>query len=253
VNLWLALGLLCSGLIGFSLGLIGGGGSIITLPVLVYLFHVPAHPAMGMSLAVVGATSLFGAALHYRHGNVNLRSGLLFAAAGIPGSYYGSRLTYLLSPPALLLTFATLMTIVAARMLTSAAPPAPTAAHTLRLARVLAAGLAVGVLTGFLGVGGGFLIVPALALFAGLAMKQAVGTSLLVIAVNCAAGMLGHMQRAAFDTRLALLVTGCAVVGAVIGTRFAHASQPETLRRIFAAFVLAVAAFLFYRNLPLVL
>jgi hypothetical protein len=246
------LGLLCSALIGLSLGLIGGGGSIITLPVLVYLLHVEPHPAMGMSLAVVGATSLFGAGLHYRNGNVSLRAAMLFAATGIGGAYFGSRLTYLLSPPALLLTFAALMLVVSLRML-AARSPASGAPHSPHVAGLLAAGLGVGMLTGFLGVGGGFLIVPALLLFAGLGMKQAVGTSLLVIAVNSAAGFLGHMQRAAFDWRLAGLVTLCALTGAVAGTRYAHAAHPETLRRIFAVFVLAVALFLIYRNLPLVL
>lgn len=245
------LGLLCSALIGLSLGLMGGGGSIITLPVLVYLLHVAPHPAMGMSLAVVGATSLFGAGLHYRNGNVHLRAGLLFATTGILGAYFGTRLTYLLSSPALLLTFASLMLVVSVRMLL-APPPAASAVHALRIARLLAAGLGVGVLTGFLGVGGGFLIVPALLLFAGLGMKQAVGTSLLVIALNSAAGLAGHLQRATFDGRLAGWVTLCALAGAVVGTRYAHATHPDTLRRIFACFVLVVALLLIYRNLPLV-
>jgi uncharacterized protein len=245
-------GLLCSALIGLSLGLIGGGGSIITLPVLVYLLSVEPHAAMGMSLAVVGTTSLFGAGLHYRNGNVNLRAGLLFATTGILGAYFGTRLTYLLSAPALLITFASLMLVVSARMLL-AKQPASSAPHGLHISRLLAAGLGVGVLTGFLGVGGGFLIVPALLLSAGLGMKQAVGTSLLVIAINCASGLAGHMQRASFDWRLAGLVTLCALAGAIVGTGYAHATHPETLRRIFAYFVLAVALFLFYRNLPLVL
>jgi len=244
------IGLLCSVLIGLSLGLIGGGGSIITLPVLVYLFQVEAHPAMGMSLAVVGATSLLGAALHYRKGNVNLRAALLFAATGIFGAYFGTRLTYLLSTPALLLTFATLMLVVSLRMMLAKSPAAG-AERSLNMARLLIAGLVVGILTGFLGVGGGFLIVPALALFGGLGMKEAVGTSLLVISINSASGLLGHMQRAAFDWRLALLVTMCALAGALVGTRYAHAARPETLRKMFAVFVLAVALFLLARNFPL--
>jgi len=244
--------LLCSALIGLSLGLIGGGGSIITLPVLVYLFQVETHSAMGMSLAVVGATSLLGALLHYRNGNVNLRVAFLFAAGGIAGAYFGTRLTYLLSPAALLISFASIMLVVAIRMMTASATPAAAEPRRLRVARVLPVGLAVGVLTGFLGVGGGFLIVPALLLFGGLGMKDAVGTSLLVISINSASGLLGHLQRATFDWKLAGLVTGIALLGAIVGTRFARAANPVLLRKVFAIFVLAVSLFLFARNLPLV-
>lgn len=252
MTLSFALGLLFSALIGFSLGLIGGGGSIITLPVLVYLFHLDAHAAMGMSLAVVGSTSLFGAVLHYRKDNVRVRAALLFGAAGILGAYYGSRLTYLLSGPMLLLVFAALMLVVSMRMLTGASAAAHVHTQELRYSRLLPAGLAVGVLTGFLGVGGGFLIVPALVLFAGIGMKEAVGTSLLVIAINSASGLVGHMQHSAFDGRLTALITGLAIAGALAGTHFAHVARPETLRRVFSIFVLGVALFLIFRNLPLV-
>ncbi len=245
------LGLLCSALIGLSLGLIGGGGSIITMPVLIYLFHVETHAAVGLSLAVVGATSLLGAALHHRNGNVNLRAAGLFAATGVIGAFLGTRLTYLLSPAALLLTFAGLMLVVSLRMLASG-NHAGKENRKLNVARLLIAGLAVGALTGFLGVGGGFLIVPALVLFGGLGMKEAVGTSLLVISINSASGFLGHMQRGAFDWRMGALVTLCALAGAFVGTRYAHTAHPETLRKIFAVFVLLVALFLIYRNLPFV-
>lgn len=252
MTLTFALGLLLSALIGLSLGLIGGGGSIITLPVLVYLLNVAPHPAMGMSLAVVGATSLFGAALHYRNGNVKVPVALAFAAMGVIGAYHGARLTYLLSPPALLLTFASLMLVVSTRMLWAGHPAEKPSPHKIRFERLLPAGLAVGVLTGFLGVGGGFLIVPALVLFAGIGMKEAVGTSLLVIAINSISGLAGHLQRSEFDLRLTSLVTAIALLGAMIGTRFAHAAHPATLSKIFAVFVLVVALLLIARNLPLV-
>jgi len=252
VNWLYPLGLVCSAGIGLSLGLIGGGGSIITLPVLVYLLHVEPYSAVGMSLAVVGGTSLVGAGLHHRAGNVDLRVAALFAVSGILGAYYGARLMYLLTPPALLLTFAGLMTLVALRLLVTAeaAGAREAQAPPLNVAKLLPTGLVVGVLTGFLGVGGGFLIVPALALFGGLGMRSAVGTSLVVIAVNCAAGLAGHLQHSAFDLRLTALVTLIAVAGAVAGTRVSQAAHPVMLRRIFAWFVLAVAAFLVYRNLP---
>ena len=195
MGLNLILGLLLSAAIGFSLGLIGGGGSIITVPVLVYVIGVEPHQAIGMSLAVVGITSLIGAALHSRRDNVRWRTGLIFGGSGVFGAFFGARLTHLFSPQALLLLFAALMIVISLLMLKKR--PHENNGNWTRefsLGKAIVAGLGVGALTGFLGVGGGFLIVPALALFGGLAMREAVGTSLVVIAINCAAGLLGQMQ-----------------------------------------------------------
>ena len=199
----LALGLILSAGIGLSLGLIGGGGSIITVPVLVYVLGVPAHRAIGMSLAVVGSTALVGALLHHRRGAVAWRTGSVFAVSGIASAYLGSKLTRLVAAPVLLLLFGCLMLVVATVMLTRKHPTDDAPAHVPSLPREILAGLGVGFLTGFLGVGGGFLIVPALVLFGGLAMKDAIGTSLFVIAVNCASGLarasLGGGRRLAPD------------------------------------------------------
>ena len=246
----LIVGLLLSGGIGLSLGLIGGGGSIITVPLLVYVLGVEPHAAMAMSLAVVGATSLVGCGLHHRNGNVRLQTGLLFAATGMLGAYFGTRLTYMLSDAALLLTFAVLMIVVAVRMLTTEQREGDSAHKAAPLLAILAAGAGVGVLTGFLGVGGGFLIVPALVFFGGLGMKEAIGTSLLVITLNCVAGLAGHMQRGEFDWRLTALVTLFAVAGVAVGARLAHRTAPGRLRQWFAWFVLAVAMLLAAKNLP---
>ena len=199
----LALGLILSAGIGLSLGLIGGGGSIITVPVLVYVLGVPAHRAIGMSLAVVGSTALVGALLHHRKGAVVWRTASVFAASGIASAYLGSKLTRLVAAPVLLLLFGILMLVVAAVMLMRKHPTEDEPQHVPSLPREILAGLGVGFLTGFLGVGGGFLIVPALVLFGGLAMKDAIGTSLFVIAVNCASGLprapLGGGRRLAPD------------------------------------------------------
>lgn len=249
----LALGLVLSAGIGLSLGVIGGGGSIITVPLLVYVIGVEPHAATAMSLGVVGATGLVGAGMHYRRGTVRLRTGLIFAAAGMVGAYFGTRLTYMLSDAALLLTFAGLMIVVAMRMLRSSSRSGEGSGRAAPLAAILAAGAGVGVLTGFLGVGGGFLIVPALVFFTGLGMKEAVGTSLVVITLNCVAGLAGHMQRASFDLGLAGLVTLFAVAGVAVGARTAHCASPERLRQWFAWFVLAVALLLVVKNLPAVL
>lgn len=244
----LAFGLLLSAGIGLSLGLIGGGGSIITVPVLVYALGVPPHAAIGMSLAVVGSTALVSALLHHRRGAVAWKTGTLFAGSGIASAYLGSGLTHRVAPPVLLLIFGGLMLIVAGAMLARKDPGPAASSRRASVPGSILAGLGVGFLTGFLGVGGGFLIVPALVLFGGLTMREAIGTSLFVIAVNCAAGFLGHLSREALDWRLTLAVTGLALGGALAGSALSHRFHPAGLRRIFAWFVVAVALFLIARN-----
>jgi hypothetical protein len=229
--------------------MIGGGGSIITVPVLVYVLGVEAHQAIGMSLAVVGTTSLIAAFLHHRRGTLRVKAGLLFSASGILGAYCGARLTYLFSPAMLLLIFAALMLLVATFMLIRTEPQedVPPSQQPSVVKMVLAGG-SVGVLTGWLGVGGGFLIVPALVLFAHLPMKEAIGTSLFVITINCGAGLLGHWHYAGFDLLLTLLVTLCAVLGTLAGVGLAHCASPASLRKGFAVFVITVALFLVMKN-----
>lgn len=254
MDLHLVLGLVLSAAIGLSLGLIGGGGSIITVPVLVYVIGVDAHQAVGMSLAVVGAASLIGAALHHRHGTVNVKTGALFGLSGTIGAYFGSGLTYLFSSGALLLSFAALMLVIAVLMLTGErGGRSETASRQNGRFKAVLAGLVVGLLTGFLGVGGGFLIVPALVLFGGLAMKDAIGTSLMVIAINCAAGLAGHLSYGGFDLRITALVTALAAAGTLAGTALSHRTAPQKLRSGFAVFVIAVAAFLIAKNYPALL
>jgi uncharacterized membrane protein YfcA len=248
MDLQIIIGLLLSGAIGLSLGLIGGGGSIITVPVLVYIMRVEPHEAVGMSLAVVGATSLIGAALHHRQGRVEPRVGTLFGLSGVVGAYFGSRLTYLLSPAALLLSFAGLMLLIAGLMLIKRRDNPEQSPKARSTVKAMAAGLFVGVLTGFLGVGGGFLVVPALLVFGGLTMKEAIGTSLLVIAMNCASGLLGHLSYGGFDVGLSALVTAFAATGTLVGTLVSHRISPAQLRNTFALFVIVVALFLVAKN-----
>lgn len=250
MNLFLIFGLLLSGLIGLSLGLIGGGGSIITVPVLVYVLGVEAHEAVGMSLAVVGATSLVGSVLHYRRGMVRLKTGLIFGAAGIVGALLGSPLTRLLSTSALMMTFATLMLVIAVLMLRRKSNDVEVESdeQVLSVWKALLAGFGVGILTGFLGVGGGFLIVPALVMFGGLGMKEAIGTSLFVIFLNCVAGFVGHASQNNFDWSLTALITVLAVAGTILGTLLSHRVTANKLQKGFAMFVLAVAVFLMAKN-----
>ncbi len=243
----LALGLILSAAIGLSLGLVGGGGSIITVPILVYGMGIPPHRAIGMSLAVVGSTALIGALLHHRKGAVSWKTGSIFAASGIVSAYLGSKLTGLVSSPVLMLLFAGIM-LVAATLMLGRRHAETEAPHVPSPPREALAGLGVGFLTGFLGVGGGFLIVPALHVFGGLPIKAAIGTSLFVIGINCAAGLIGHITAGAVDWKLTALVTSLAVVGALAGTALSDRFHPKGLRRMFAWLVLAVALYLIARN-----
>ena len=242
------LGLILSAVIGLTLGLIGSGGSILTVPILVYFLGVEPHDAVGMSLAVVGATSIFGAYLHWKRGSVDFSSGMLFGISGIAGALLGSPLTKTVSPPVLLLIFGALMFVVAVSMLWRRKHAGDETKLEPNRFKAILAGFGVGVLTGFLGVGGGFLIVPALVLFGGLKMKEAIGTSLFVIFLNCVAGLVGHASQEHFGWSLTVLVSGLAVGGAGLGTILSHRLAAHSLQKMFAVLVLAVAVFLVAKN-----
>jgi uncharacterized protein len=243
----LALALVLATLVGLCLGLLGSGGSIVTLPVLVYVARVPTHAAVGMSLVIVGATSAAGSLIHLRRGAFDLRVGAFFAATGIVGAFFGAKFTHMVSARVLLLCFGGLMSIVGLRMLLGSqdAPPG----RQCRPLRCLVTGVAVGLLTGFLGVGGGFVILPALVLFAGLEMKAAVGTSLAVIAVNSFAGLLGQLHYVQFDWPITLGFLGAALVGMVGGIAVASRISSRSLRRAFAGSIIVLGIFLLIRNL----
>ncbi|MFY9221022.1 MAG: sulfite exporter TauE/SafE family protein [Blastocatellia bacterium] len=244
----LIIGLILSAAIGFSLGLIGGGGSIITVPVLVYVIGVSAHQAIAMSLAVVGMTSLIATFLHYKQKTVNLKIAALFGITGMMGAYFGSGLTYLFNSTSLLFIFGSVMLVISLVMLLKDQKDISQNVSQNKLVKSIIAGLIVGLLTGFLGVGGGFLIVPALIFFAGLEIKNAIGTSLLIITINSLAGLIGHLQHVSFDLRLTILITAIAALGTILGTKVAHQVSATALKSGFATFVLVVAIFLIIKN-----
>lgn len=241
-----ALALLGAVAIGLSLGLTGAGGSILTLPVLVYLAGIPPREAVGLSLLIVGTAALIGAWQRARAGDVHFKAAGMFVISGMAGATLGAKLTPLLSPSALMITFAVLMVAIAVRMLIprkSAIQPAP----ECKPFRCLLAGLAVGVLTGFLGVGGGFLLMPALAKFARLPLRTATGTSLAVIACNSAAGFIAHLGEAPTPWALAVIFAAIAGAGVLAGGKFASLLPEKSLRYAFATLVLLTAAFVFWR------
>ena len=213
---------------------------------LVYVARVEVHAAIGMSLAIVGTTALVGGIAQARLGRVSLRAALLFGAAGMLGAPLGARGTHLVAGRVLLALFAALMIAVGGLMLRPRRPQ--TAAHRAPVPVLAAAGFAVGLLTGFLGVGGGFLIVPALTLLAGLPIQLAVGSSLPVIAANSASGLFGHLRDGGLPVGLTVALTAAAAAGALAGVRLAAALDAARLRRAFALFVIAVGLFLLAKN-----
>jgi uncharacterized membrane protein YfcA len=226
-------------LVGLSLGMLGSGGAIVMLPILVYVAGVQAQNAVSMSLAIVGGTSLIGAITHYRKGHFHPKATTIFSATGIVGAYFGAMLTHLVAQTTLMLIFSALMLVVGLVMLRRRAE-SQDAAHC-HLWRCLLIGLGVGVLTGFLGVGGGFLIVPALVLFAGIPTDKAIGSSLAIIAINSASGFLGHLSTARIDWSLTVGFLIAACVGMLIGN-WASSRVPESwLKRGFAWFVIVTA------------
>lgn len=241
-----ALGIALSVLIGVSLGFFGGGGSILTVPLFVYVFALEPKVAIASSLVVVGIASMAAMVQHWRAGNVELRTGLVFGAAGMCGAYLGGRAGQFVDGTLLMLLFASMMALTALAMWRGRRVP-PRGARR-EPARLVAQGLAVGLLTGLIGAGGGFLIVPALSLWAGLAMPAAVGTSLLVITMNSAAGFAGYAQHVAVEMDRVAAVSACAIAGSVVGAALARRTNPARLRRAFAGFVLAMAAVVLARE-----
>ncbi|MGZ5966087.1 MAG: sulfite exporter TauE/SafE family protein [Polyangiales bacterium] len=236
--------------VGLSLGLLGGGGSILTLPMLVYIAGLDARAAIASSLLVVGVTSAVAVIAHARAGAVQWRVGGVFAAAAMVGAYAGGRVAHFVPATALLAGFATLMLVTSIAMMRGRR--APEGEHRLAVARVLGVASLVGSMSGLLGAGGGFLVVPALALFGGLEMRKAIGTSLFVIALQSAAGFAGQAQNAHLDARLLAVVSAAAVVGTLGGARLARRVSPDQLRRGFAWLVLAMGVFVLARQIPLV-
>lgn len=229
--------------VGIALGLLGGGGSILTVPLLAYVAGMDAKAAIATSLLVVGVTSAIGAVSHARAGRVQWRTGLVFGAAGMAGAYAGGLLARFIPGTVLLIGFAVMMIATAVAMLRGRRNvTAAEGEHRLPVPKIIAEGLVVGLVTGLVGAGGGFLVVPALALLGGLPMPVAVGTSLIVIAMKSFAGLAGYLSSVQINWPVALGVTAAAVVGALIGARLTARVDPDSLRKAFGWFVLLMSS-----------
>ena len=243
----IALGFALAALIGLSLGALGGGGSTLTVPILVYVLGMAPKEAIAMSLAVVGTTALVGAASHWREGNVAWRAAAMFGPFAALGAFGGARLATRVPGDVQLGLFAIMMLVVAIRMLWHAAPA--TVSPRIRPVAVAAAGTGVGLLTGLVGIGGGFLFVPALVLLAGLDMKRAVGTSLVLIAANAYTGFAGYLDQVTIAWGFLTGFTAIAVAGVLAGTRLVRHIRPSALRRGFAVFLLLMGLFILAESL----
>jgi len=239
-HLWLVL--LLAVAVGVSLGLLGGGGSILAVPLLVYVAGLESRAAIATSLFVVGVTSLAALLPHARAGRVRWRTGLVFGAAAMVGAYVGGRLAAFIPGTVLLIAFS-LMMLAAAVSMIRGRREVKEYEGGMRVGLIVAEGSVVGLVTGMVGAGGGFLVVPALVLLGGLPMSAAVGTSLLVIAMKSFAGLGGYLASVQIDWGLAAAVTAAAVVGSLVGGTLTGRVPADTLRRGFGWFVVVMGVF----------
>lgn len=253
-------------LVGVVMGALGGGGAVLAVPILVYVAGQEPQDATSSALLIVMLAALGGIVPHARDGNVRFRAGLAFGAAGIAGSIGGSTLNTFVPPDVLLLCFAVLLVVVAVVMYqrsahvepdvpggtaepgTDAIPGADVAPGTLtvganRAVEVLASGTAIGLLTGFFGVGGGFVIVPTLIFVLRFPVREAVGTSLLVIAINSLVALIARQAWGTIEWSVALPFAAAALLGVVAGRSVAARFPTGALMRIFAVLLFAVAAY----------
>lgn len=259
-------GYIASIFMGLSLGMIGGGGSILTVPILVYLFSINPVLATAYSLFIVGLTALVGGAVYLRKGEVDLKTGFIFAVPSFIGVYLTRAYviphlpdpvftfgTVAVSKPLLIMAvFAVLMLLASVSMIKTKKTASKPKELTRRQRTLLISveGLVVGTITGFVGAGGGFLIIPALVILVGMPMKIAVGTSLFIIAAKSLIGFIGDIQhQATIDWKLLFTVAGIAVMGLFIGMNFSKKVSEKSLKKGFGYFVLIMGAFILFDQL----
>jgi len=234
---------------GSVLGLLGGGGSILTVPILAYVAGMPAGEAIASSLVVVGITSVVGAANHAKRGGVEWKTGLIFGGVAMVGAFVGGRLAVFVPGWLLLALFAGLMVVTSIMMLRKGRKSPDHVPSKASVPMIAVEGFFVGAVTGLVGAGGGFLVVPALVILGGLPMHKAIGTSLLVIAMKSAAGVAGHLTHVDVNWGLTMTVAGFAVAGSIVGARYSSKIPADVLRVVFAWFVLIMGTFILSKEL----
>lgn len=255
----LGIGIALATGMGVALGLLGGGGSILTVPLLVYVLGQGTREAITTSLLVVAVTSVAALVPHARGGRVRWRTGLTFGATSMLSAFGAGRLAHFVPTTVLLIAFGVVMLVAAVAMMRRPSRSAEAVGAVvstgeepkLATAKILLTGLAVGAVTGLVGAGGGFVVVPALVLLGGLPMRHAVGTSLLVIAMQSTAALAGHLGSTHIDLPLAAILSLAAVVGSIAGSTLAGRVPEDRLRKGFAWFVVALATLMLAQQVPL--
>jgi len=245
--------------IGLSLGLIGGGGSVLALPVLMYVMGEPTQSAIAMTLAIVGSVSLVGVISHWRSGNVNLQAAVMFAPPAMVGSFFGAKIATLpmINPTVQLMGFVAMMVTASVLMIQRSGKKkreetektAPVSQGWQRFLLIPLAGLSIGLVTGFVGVGGGFLVIPALVLLGQIPMKQAIGTSLLVIAFQSMTGFWGYLSsQIPINLPLVFSFIVAASMGIILGSYLTQFVPGKQLEKGFGYFLLAIAVLMVVKS-----
>lgn len=256
-------GFIAAFFIGISLGLIGGGGSILTIPVLVYLFHIQPTIATGYSLFIVGISSLAGSYTSYRNGNIHFKSVLYFGVSSIITVVLIRRLVIPLIPEELfkigsleitrsmltMILLALVMIMASFKMIFKATPLNANTTYSMPYSSAILRGIQIGILTGLLGAGGGFLIIPVLIFSFQLPMKKAIGSSLMIIALNALFGFISDLSQYDINWNLLLMITGNAVLGTFIGNAMGLKLSGEKLKMGFGIFILFAGIYIIMREL----
>lgn len=241
------LSYLLASFIGLSLGLLGGGGSILTVPILVYILKIDPKTSIALSLAIVGVTSSFGVLRHYKNGNINLKTASIFAPIAMLGTFSGARISQYLPGQFQLILFAIVM-LAASIAMFKERKNTEEKAISVNYFTISIIAIGVGILTGIVGVGGGFLIVPALVLLAGISMKDSVGTSLFIISLNSLSGFLGYIGSIEIPWFFLFEFTSFSVVGIFLGASLVKFVSQAVLKKTFAIFLIVMGLFILYKN-----
>lgn len=240
-------------IMGMLLGLMGGGGSILSVPIFIYLMELAEKEAIATSLLVVGTTSLFSLLIYLYKKQVDIRIGAIFSVFSMAGAFMGGWLARYVPPTVLVLLFAVMMVAASFAMLKGrkeSADVTASAPKDLPMMKIAAEGIVVGIVTGLVGAGGGFLVVPALVLLSGLPMKRAVATSLMIIVLKSYSAFAGYLSHTSIDFGVAGSVIGLSIVGAMIGVALSSVVSGQRLRKGFGVFVLMMGVFVLAREVP---
>ncbi len=233
---------------GIAFGIFGAGGSILLVPILVYVLHLPVKQSLGMALLILVFTGIIAALAHARSRNVHWVVGIQWSLLGIGGAYAGGRVAEFVHPAVLLTMFALVVVVSASGMLKKRELPTDTGPDKSLSPKVILVGLLLGFVTGLIGVGGGFLLVPALVLLCGVDVKRAIGTSLVIISMKSLGGFLGFAAHTEFPLALTATIAAFNIAGSLLGERLGRPLPAERLRPGFAVFLLVIGAVMVVQN-----